>query len=507
MHLLSPNPARSPRENAASVLPGKQPGPTARMSEIIAALSYALDLTEGRPMGHSVRSCLIGMRLAAEIGMSAAKQAELYYALLMKDAGCSSNSSKLFHILSADEIRAKRDVKLTDWTRVGWESLQYAVSHVATGAPFLERIRILLSVAAKQQTESCLLVKIRCERGASIARKIGFPEPVALAIHSLDEHWNGGGYPDGVRHEEIPLFSRIMNLSQTLEVFLVNRGEQTAIEVVRKRSGRWFDPELVRAAESLAQRGQLWAGLDQEQAIDHALAIEPEDFRMLANEEMVENISQAFAEIIDAKSPFTFRHSNGVADAAVGISRQLALPEEDVTFMRQAALLHDIGKLSVPNDILEKPAALSNQEWDVVKKHPYYTFEILRRIPGFKNLSEIAAAHHEKLDGSGYYRHRSAGQLSLEMRILTVADIFDALAAKRPYRDAMPLEKVFAIMQKEAPQAIDAQCLDALMMHCAHSPSSGRDLIGLSANLGTNSVLVSSKKKSEDKNEAVAPVP
>jgi len=432
MHLLTPNTARLQRENAAPDSPGRRPESTVRMSEIISALSYALDLTEGRPMGHSVRSCLIGMRIAGEMGMGIAEQRDLYYALLLKDAGCSSNSSKLFHILSADEIRAKRDVKLTDWTRVGWESLQYALTHVATGAPFLNRVRTLVQVAAKQQTESCLLVKIRCERGASIARRIGFPEPVAQAIHSLDEHWNGGGYPDGLRHGEIPLFSRIMNLSQTLEVFLVNRGQQPAIDVARKRSGRWFDPELVRAAASLEKRGQLWSGLDQEQAIEHALAVEPKESRMLANEEMVERISQAFAEIIDAKSPFTFRHSNGVADAAVGISRQLALSEENVTFMRRAALLHDIGKLSVSNTILEKPAALSKDEWDVVKLHPYYTFEILRRIPGFEELSDIAAAHHEKLDGSGYYRHRSADQLSLEMRILTVADIFDALAAKRP---------------------------------------------------------------------------
>src|SRR5271155_4757958 len=239
----------------APLLKRKYEGPkrTVRISQILSALSYALDLTEGRPMGHSVRSCLIGMRLAETIGLSVAEKGDLYYALLLKDAGCSSNSSKLFHILSADEIRAKRDVKMTDWTRVGWDSLQYALTHVATGAPFLERVRTLVRVAAKQQTESSALVKIRCERGASIARRIGFSEPVAQAIHSLDEHWNGGGYPDGLRGEEIPLFARIMNLSQTLEVFLVNRGKAAAIEIAKKRSGRWFDPELVRAAASLAK--------------------------------------------------------------------------------------------------------------------------------------------------------------------------------------------------------------------------------------------------------------
>src|SRR5580658_639224 len=277
------------------------PRPTVRVSQIISALSYALDLTEGRPMGHSVRSCMIGMRIAAEIGLSVDEQSDLYYALLLKDAGCSSNSSKLFHILSADEIRAKRDVKLTDWTRVGWESLQYAVSHVATGAPFLERVRTLVRVAATQQTESCELVKIRCERGASIARRIGFAEPTAQAIHSLDEHWNGGGYPDGLRGREIPLFSRIMNLAQTLEVFSFHRSPDAALDVARLRNKRWFDPDLVKAAASLAGAGKLWTGLDEAGTIEHALALEPEDRRLLANDETVENICQAFAEIIDAK--------------------------------------------------------------------------------------------------------------------------------------------------------------------------------------------------------------
>ena len=104
-------------------------------------------------MGHSVRTCLIGMRLAKHLGLPMSEQGDLYYALLLKDAGCSSNSSRLFHILNADEIRAKGDVKLTDWTRVGWESLQYALTHVATGAPFLQRVRTLVTVAAQQQTD------------------------------------------------------------------------------------------------------------------------------------------------------------------------------------------------------------------------------------------------------------------------------------------------------------------------------------------------------------------
>ncbi len=434
-----------------------------RLSEIISALSYALDLTEGQPMGHSVRTCILGMRIARHIAMPIAQQGDLYYSLLLKDAGCSSNSSRLFHIINADDIRAKGDLKTTDWTRVGWQSLHYALTHVGTGMPFLARMRKLASVAATQQPDSKALVQIRCDRGASIARKMSFPEPVAAAIYSLDEHWNGGGYPDGLRGEEIPLYSRIMNLAQTLDVFLVNRGKEAAIDAVRKRSGRWFDPDLVRAARSLAKRGQLWRGLDAEEVLKDVVAMEPEDRQTLASDDAVENICLAFAEVIDSKSPFTYRHSNGVADAAVAIARHLGMNAFETAFLRRAALLHDIGKLSVPNSILEKPGKLTAAEWDVVKKHPYYTLEILRRIPGLENMSEIAAAHHEKLDGSGYFRNWAAEQLSTPARILAVADIYDALAAARPYRDAMPVEQVFGIMRKEAPHALDADCLEALI--------------------------------------------
>lgn len=462
----------------------RRPAATVRVSQIISALSYALDLTEGRPMGHSVRSCILGMRLAEHIGVPVADRADLFYALLLKDAGCSSNSSKLFHILATDEIRAKRDVKLTDWTRVGWESLQYAITHIAVGAPFMERVRRLVRVAAKQQRESCELVKIRCERGASIDRRIGFPEPVAQAIHSLDEHWDGGGYPDGLRGREIPLFSRIMNLSQTLDVFYTHRNPVAAIDVARTRGKSWFDPDLVKAAASLAHADKLWCDLHETSAIDYALALEPEERRMLADDQTIENICQAFAEIIDAKSPFTYRHSNGVADAAVAISRQLSLSEEHTTFMRRAALLHDIGKLSVPNTILEKPGALDPAEWDVVKQHPYYSHEILRRVTGFEELSEVAAAHHEKLDGSGYFRNLGADQLSLEARILVVADIFDALAARRPYRDAMPLDKVLGIIRKDAPRALDALCVEALIVAQTDLESTSTSLKGLSRGLG-----------------------
>ena len=134
------------------------------------------------------------------------------------------------------------------------------------------------------------------------------------------------------------------------------------------------------------------------------------------------------------------------------------------------------------NAILDKPGKLTGDEWAVVRKHPYYSYEILRRIPSFADLSEIAASHHEKLDGSGYFRGATAEHLSLPARILVVADIYDALAAKRPYRDALPLEEVFSIMQKDAPQALDANVFEALKCSTVSASSVAEDLFRLSLN-------------------------
>ncbi len=429
---------------------------------VLSALSYALDLTEGQPMGHAMQTCLVGMRLAAAIGMPVAEQANLYYALLLKDAGCSSNSSKLFHILQTDEIKAKGDLKDKDWTKIGLDSLRYAISHVATGKPFLERVRTLVRVAATQQKDSCDLVKIRCERGASIARQIGFPLEVALAIANLDEHWDGHGYPMGVRAHEIPLAARIMNLAQTLAVFWTIGGASAALDVMRQRDKRWFDPELVKAARHLSDDGSLWQGLGDENLPELVDSLEPGESKLFFNGERMDDLCLAFAEVIDTKSPFTFRHSRGVAIAAVEIGERLGLPQPELVTLRRAGLLHDIGKLAVPNSLLEKPGKLTPEEWLVVKQHPYYTLHILQRIPGFAELGNMAAAHHERLDGSGYFRGWKSGELSLHARILAVADVYDALAAERPYRAALPLDKVHSIMDSDAPHALDIECLRAL---------------------------------------------
>ena len=214
---------------------------------------------------------------------------------------------------------------------------------------------------------------------------------------------------------------------------------------------------------SLGKSGKLWEGLEKEDLGVEVMSLEPVDGRLTADDATVDDICVAFAEIIDAKTPFTYQHSSGVADAAVEIGRWFGMSEPELKKLRRAALLHDIGKLGVSNAILEKPGKLTDEEFMEVREHPFHTYEILRRIPAFADFCFDASAHHERLDGHGYWRGLASNEISLTARILAVADVFDALRAKRPYRDALPLDKVFSIMRNDTPHALDAACLAALM--------------------------------------------
>ncbi len=434
---------------------------TIRFSDVVSALSAALDLTEGQPMGHAVRSCILGMRIADELQLGPQERSDLYYALLLKDAGCSTNAARMHNILGSDDIRAKREVKFEDWTKPSLSGLRYLMRNVLPGHSWLRRLMQAVVVGAQQNKNNAAVIGARCERGAQIARKVGLNEATAQAIFSLDEHWNGAGYPEHRKGEEIPVLARIMNVSQTLEVFVSQRSPAEAVETVSERSGTWFDPEIARVVRSLENDEQLWAKARAEDARQQVLEMEP-GAAMAASPERIDSLCDAFAEIIDTKSPFTYNHSLGVARASIEIANGLGLAAQTVTMVRRAALLHDIGKLSVSNAILEKPAKLTDTEWQVMKMHPVYTRAIVRMISGFEQLAFVAAAHHERLDGKGYPDGLMASQLPLTARILCVADVYQALTEKRPYREPMAKQAVFAMMSEDAPNRLDPQCLEVL---------------------------------------------
>jgi HD-GYP domain-containing protein (c-di-GMP phosphodiesterase class II) len=433
------------------------------LSDVLGGLSYALDLTEGEPPGHAIRSCMIGMRLADEIGLDASLRSHLFYALLLKDAGCSANSARMTALFGADDHRAKRTSKRVNWSR-RFPAFIWAMRTVAPDGPARARLDRLLAIRAEGEVTRALM-RARCDRGAEIAYLLGFEAPTAEAIRALDEHWDGQGQPHGLRGEDIPLLGRILTLAQTAEIFHAAGGATAAWRVARRRSGGWFDPALVDAFGAMRLDRAFWESL---RGGDLA-AWEPADRLLVADEARLDAIAYAFAGVIDAKSPWTYRHSDRACMIVLGLATALGADDDDLSGLRRAALLHDVGKLGVSNRILDKPGRLTPFEVTVVRAHAAMTRRVLERVPGFGAIAATAAAHHERLDGSGYPDGLTAADLTTPMRLLAVADVYEALTSERPYRAAMSSEDALRIIRADAPHALDRDAADALA-GLAHDP-------------------------------------
>ncbi len=424
-----------------------QPG-LVNLSEILSALSHALDLTEGQPAGHTIRSCIIGMRIAESMGLEDDLRSALYFALLLKDAGCSSNAARFAALFGTPDQTVKREMKRVDWHK-GIQMAMQTARTVGIGAAWTTRLRHFVGIArTKHATRD--LIQIRCDRGAGIALQLGFPTATADAIRSLDEHWCGEGYPAGLSGEQIPLLSRIANIAQTVELFCAMGGVDAVRRVVKERRGTWFDPHLADEVLRWRRDDPFWDNLRDASAARLVVACEPRDHVRRVDDSGLDLVARAFADIIDAKSPYTFRHSSNVAEYARGIGRVMGLDSAEQRRLYRAGLLHDIGKLGVSSGTLDKPGALTNIERAEIEKHPAWTWEILSRVSAFDDFAWLASVHHERLDASGYPWKLPGGDLDTPSRILAVADVYEALTADRPYREGMRREQALGILRKEA---------------------------------------------------------
>jgi putative nucleotidyltransferase with HDIG domain len=437
------------------------------LSEVISAMTFALDLTEGADPGHALRSCLLGIRLAEALSVPKEAQASLYYALLLKDVGCSNNAARMTQIVGGDDRAAKAIAKLADWTRPHRAEMRVVKGlwiHVLPGKSFVRRVVHFARIGLTQHKNNRQMIELRCERGAEIVRMLELGADAAETVRRLDEHWNGKGYPEGLKGQRIPLLSRICSVAQNLDVFAED-GPKAALTILRKRKGRWFDPDIVRMAEHLDKNGTLWVDARREDSAERTraavVALDP-GLQMQMGSAGVDRVCEAFAGVVDAKSPFTYEHSIRVAGMAVEIAREMGMEPERVNLVRRAALLHDLGKLSVPNTILDKTSGLTKEEWAVVARHPGLTRSILERVSSFQELATVAGQHHEKLDGTGYPEGLMAAELSMESRVLVVADCYTALEEPRPYRGAVPPEEILTILAESVPQKLDAACHAAL---------------------------------------------
>ena len=306
-----------------------------KLSELIGALSHALDITEGQPEEHCIRCCWIGMHIGREIGLSEDQLWDLYYTLLLKDLGCSSNAARICELYLTDDIRFKRDFKTVGDSLP--QVLKFVLTHTGLKAGMAERFRTVLTILRDGSSIAHDLIATRCQRGADIARLLRFSEAVAAGIYSLDEQFNGQGKPDGLVGAAIPVFARIALLAQVIDVFHTAGGEQAALAEIRLRAGRWFDPSLVLAFERVVQARTFWSTLRAPNIAEAVLALEPVSHAVPLDDDYLDDIAAAFGQVVDSKSPYTSGHSARVALYTDLIAEALGLSFERRRWLKRAA--------------------------------------------------------------------------------------------------------------------------------------------------------------------------
>lgn len=450
--------AAKPVALASSITTGSSA--SVRLAEVLSALTYALDLTDGQRPGHTLRTCVIAMRLGESLGLEGELLEALYYAALLKDSGCSSNAARMAQLFGSEDHGVKFSMRMIDWHdrfRTHWQAAKNCGVGQSPAVVVKHMIKLAFSPDPTKE-----IISARCERGAQIAHNLGFPAETSEAIQYVDEHWCGRGHPVGLEGDAIPLLSRILLVSQTIEAFWTEQGLTAALQMAKKRRGKWFDPQLVDEIYSWRKDANWWASITDLVGLEkRVLALEPGSTPMVATDDRLDKIAYAFASVIDAKTPFTYRHSTNVAGYGAAICQELGYNAVISRDILRAGLLHDIGKLGISNRILDKPAPLTDVERNEMKKHPIWTWEILERVPAFHRFALPASLHHERLDGLGYPWGIREDGLDLGARILAVADVYEALTAERPYRGAMDPGAALKIMYKDIGTAFDPAIIDA----------------------------------------------
>lgn len=397
---------------------GNLPDSQMRISELFITLSRALDMGSYsyEILDHSRRVAYIALEIAEMLKLETDKINQLVLAALIHDIG----------IIGSDKKQKAQKLFQVE--------LSLAESH--------------------------------CKFGAELTQKLRFLPQLADIIYYHHHNWSGINF-DQVQGEDIPLASRIIHLADRIEAliepepFILTQVDYI-IQTVKAKSGSWFDPELVKLFEIIALKESFWLNLKVKE-YNSILEEWGKKTRANINLSDLESLASIVAHLIDRVSPFTSRHSTGVATIAAMITHEFNYSLQEQRAVRIAGLFHDLGKLIVPSEIIEKESELTAAEFKLVKQHTYYTYRLLNKIQGMGSIPEWAAFHHERLDGTGYPFRIGANCLNMGSRIMAVSDVFQALTEDRPYRPAFSISRALEIideMQQEG--KLDSEVIHVL---------------------------------------------
>jgi HD-GYP domain-containing protein (c-di-GMP phosphodiesterase class II) len=437
-----------------------------RAAEVIAAACLATDLGMGFPFEHGLHGTLMAMRLADLLDVGPETEAQTYYASLLMYSGCTTDADIATRIFGG-----RRTENITP---VQFGSATEALGGFIRALPspddlphrrVLQVARRVLPAARFRKPHFTAL----CEVAEMMAKRLGLPPAVQNLFIHLSERWDGKGVLKRARGDEIPLPVRIVHVARDAAYQRVVGGDEHTVEVIRRRAGHAFDPVI--AGRFVDEAPEIIAAAEApDSAWEAILAAEPRPWLTLKGEG-VDRALAAIGDFADLVTPHVSGHSRGVAELVVAAARVCGFGPSDVTLMQRAGFIHDVGRVAIDPRIWQKAAALTVDEWERVRLHPYHTERVLLRSRFLASLADVACAHHERLDGTGYHRRMSAASLPPGARLLAAADAFHAMRESRPHRDRLSPEEAAKLLSEEAHAGRQDSEMVAAVIEAAGQPA------------------------------------
>lgn len=435
-------------------------GASVRLAELLAAVSLATDLADGAPIETALTDCLVSIEFARLAQMPEDALADVYYLALLYNLGCTSASVLQASVAAGDDITARHWYGTADYTDPV-EMLRLAATRVTRQFGPFDRAQALIALATAPKSLVPDAYDSICEVGAHLGKRIGAGPRVVEALPHAYARWDGRVLTSLPSGEAISALGRLVHIVHIACAFYRIGGRDAADEVVRKRRGREFDPQLadlwLRHSHDLLEKihlGSVW---------DEALAAEPEPHRHVAASH-VDAIASALGDFCDLKVPRMAGHSVRVAALALEAAAAAGISNDERLILGRAAYVHDLGNVSVPNRTWDKPAKLNRTEWEQVRLHPYHTQHVLTVAEPLREMAVIAGAHHERLDGSGYFRGLRAPAIPPTARILAAVEAFQSMLEERPWRPPLTRADAAANLREGARAGqLDRRAVDAVL--------------------------------------------
>jgi len=387
-----------------------------RLLDLVTGLADAMDLVSPALFNHHRRVAGLSVSIASEMGIPPEERAMIAVAALLHDAGALSLGERTA-LLGFD----------------GSWSGGSPMEHAYMGYVLLRGFPIFSTVARIVRYHHQ-----RHDRAMEADRDVAQAAAVVHLADRVDTLFRGDSHP----LVQVP----------------------ASIAAVERESGKMFCPEAVAAFKSAATRESFW--LDSLASRVPRLNGISDSWNPTLDPEELANLCKVYSVIIDFRSRFTATHSAGVSATAEVVARQCGFSDFECMTMKLAGLVHDLGKLAVPSEVLEKPARLTADEFALIRSHTYHTYRILDSTPGMDQVARWAAHHHERLDGTGYPFHKTGDELSLGSRIMAVSDVLTAITEDRPYRPGMPQDKAMSVLDSMvAAKALDGEIVDLVRTH------------------------------------------